>query len=382
MADPPSRWGLLPIHRGNVQLAAFFGLTDASRDAAPISAPMTLDAWHASDNGDASGLWFESFAAGLLFPRAQVWGDTASIARADTAAATRAFAGGRSAHATLPGAANAFLWARGRLLREWPVNHDDDPYAKVRTSNVETLLVSGTLDGATPLSGATRDLLRHLPNGRQVELDGFGHTTDFWNQQPAAGSRLINTYLDRGTVDRSLYTRQRVDATPQLRQTTLAKGLVGLMLLLGAFTVVSLLGMARRAHSGRPFGAKGSAYLRSVHAALLGLGGWFAVTLTALVVLPDTPVDAPLLVMLAVGVPAGLVVHWASRGSMLVLTVASAVLGAWLGFEAAGAPLGLLTAIPGAVAAANLAVIVRTVGLPHSGYAGAGWLRSSSTASA
>jgi len=368
--DMPRRWGPLPIRRGNVQLASFFGLMEASSEAAPLSAPMTFDAWRAASEGDAGGLWFQSLAADLLFPRAMVWGDTASVARADVAAAARHFGAAAPGDSPFGDAVNQFQWAGGRMLREWPANTDDDAYARIRTSQVETLLVSGTLDGATPLGSATRDLLRHLPNGHQVVLEGFGHTTDFWTQQEAAGTRLINTYLDRGRVDDSLYTRQRVDFTPEVRESDLAKGIAGTMVLFAIVTVTSLLWMARRARKGRRFGVKASAFQRSIHAAVLGLGGWFLAALVAMVVLPDTPIDAELLAVLSIGVPVGLAIHWASvdggwaRGTRLAAcatALAGAVLGAWLGFEAPGSALGLLTAIPGAVAAANLAVIVRDV---------------------
>jgi hypothetical protein len=57
-------------------------------------------------------------------------------------------------------------------------------------------------------------LLPHLPNGHQVVLPGFGHTIDFWNVQPTAGSRLVNAFLDSGKVDDSLYTDRDVDFTP------------------------------------------------------------------------------------------------------------------------------------------------------------------------
>ena len=70
----------------------------------------------------------------------------------------------------------------------------------------ETLLIGGTLDFATPPQDATRELLPHLPNGHQVVLAELGHTTDFWSYQPTASSRLVNTFLDSGQVDDSLYT--------------------------------------------------------------------------------------------------------------------------------------------------------------------------------
>ena len=36
---------------------------------------MTLDTWRAAADGDASGLWFQSFMTRLIFPRIQVWGE-------------------------------------------------------------------------------------------------------------------------------------------------------------------------------------------------------------------------------------------------------------------------------------------------------------------
>ena len=96
----------------------------------------------------------------------------------------------------------------GRLLDAWPANPDENLYTRVRDSKVETLLIGGELDFATPPQNATRELLPHLPNGRQVVLPGLGHTDDFWSYEPEASSRLINTYLDSGRVDTSLYTRR------------------------------------------------------------------------------------------------------------------------------------------------------------------------------
>src|SRR3712207_8121031 len=67
-------------------------------------------------------------------------------------------------------------WAGGRMPDEWPRNTDDFPYSRMRTSNVETLLVSGSPDGTTPPS-VTRDLVRHFPN-RSEE-----HTSELQSRQ-------------------------------------------------------------------------------------------------------------------------------------------------------------------------------------------------------
>ena len=122
-----------------------------------------------------------------------------------------------------------FIWAKGGLAGAWPRNPGDSRYSRVRTSNVETLLIGGTLDFATPLDGATKELLPHLPNGRQVVLPGFGHATDFWTYQPKASSHLVNTFLDSGRVDDSLYTPRTMDFEPGMTQTAIAKIVAGAM---------------------------------------------------------------------------------------------------------------------------------------------------------
>ncbi|MGH3058750.1 MAG: hypothetical protein ACRDPP_11000 [Gaiellaceae bacterium] len=56
---------------------------------------------------------------------------------------------------------------------------DAGEYSRVRTSEVETLLIGGALDVATPPQIARRELLPSLPNGRQIVLPAFGHSLDF-----------------------------------------------------------------------------------------------------------------------------------------------------------------------------------------------------------
>ena len=109
---------------------------------------------------------------------------------------------------------------------------------------MSTLLIGGALDLATPPQIATKELLPYLPNGRQVVLAGIGHTTSFWTEQPEASSHLINTFLDSGRVDQSLYKPTRVDFTPEVTQTALAKGIAGSMVGFALLAVLSLLWMA------------------------------------------------------------------------------------------------------------------------------------------
>ena len=89
-------------------------------------------------------------------------------------------------------------------------------------------------------------LLPSLENGQQFLLPGFGHSTDYWDYQPEASGRLINTFFASGEVDDSLYRPQPVDFTPEVTLPALAKGIAGTMVGLALVAIASLLWMAHR----------------------------------------------------------------------------------------------------------------------------------------
>ena len=367
-ADMPGRSWFLPVKGSNVRIASFFGLMETTQETAPLTGPMTLGAWLSAEKGDASGLWLQSFAADLLFPRSFVWGQYASFGRADDKVARRYFAaGGHDVDANLGDAATAFVWGGGELADAWPAAPDEDLYSRVRPSNVETLLVSGELDFSTPPQAVTRELLPSLRNGHQVVLRGFGHTESFWSQQPEAGTHLVNTYLDTGEVDRSLYKPQRVDFTTDVTQTALAKGIAGAIVGLALLMVLSLLLMARRVHKRGGYGRKASMLLRSLYPVVLGLGGWFLAVLIVLTTMPGTPVDGELLSALSIGAPIGLGAYfawvrrdWSARTKSIGFAAAAggALVGAWLGFNVTAGMLALITTIAAAAVGANLTLIL------------------------
>ena len=364
----PHRWWFLPIKRGNVRIATFFGLMNATpAGAGPISAPRTIDAWLAAANGDPSGLWLQSVMAQLVFPSAQVHGDLAAVARSDAAAAKRYFAGAHGRGSILGDASSSFLFADGRIINAWPAGPDDNAYSRVRTSRVPTLLVSGDLDFATPPQTAARELLPHLPNGHQVVLRNLGHADDFWAYEPAAGSQLVNTFLASGRVDASRFTTNRIDFTPRMPQTTLAKIVLVVMVALASLTILSMLLLPLRVHRRVRVGRKSAVAIRSAGLVVIGLGGWLGGVLLALTAMPTVPLDSELLLGVSVGAPVGLTVYWAwvdrgwtvaTKATGLAAALAGALVGAWLGSYAAPVPLAVLTAIAGAAAGGNLLVLV------------------------
>ena len=297
-ADIPDRWLFLPIKRGQrarrlllrahgVDLGGGAALRpDDAR--APGSPP--LRATRAGSGSSRS-------SPTSRFPKSFVWGEMAAAREARRASGERLLRLRRLTEPIRTSAtpATAFIWGGGRLADAWPAAPDESEYSRVRTSNVETLLIGGALDFATPPQIATKELLPYLPNGHQVVLPGFGHTTTFWTEQPEAGSRLINTFLDSGEVDDSLYKPESVDFTPEVTQTALAKGIAGAMVGLALLTVLSLLWMARRVHKRGRFGRKASATLRSLYPIVLGLGGWFLGVLIVVTTMPGVPLDNELL---------------------------------------------------------------------------------------
>ncbi len=361
----PDDWFFLPIAQGTTRVGSFYSLAETTAQNAPLSAPMAIDSWLAGSDGDASGFWFTSLFADVFFPGEFVWGEYAASARLDAQAAKDYFSSGEALDSSLARAATAFGWGGGRLADAWPVTPDEDEYREVRTSNIETLLVGGELDVATPPQWATRDLLPHLPNGQQVVLPGFGHSTSFWLDQPEAGTRLITAFLDSGQVDDSLYGPQPVDFTPEVTQTALGKGIGGAMVGLAVITVLSLLWMAVRRTP--RFGRKKSVLMRSLYPIVLGLGGWFVGVLLVITTMPGVPLDDQRLATLSVGLPVALGIYYAwlnrdwparTRLTGFVAAVVGGLAGAWLGFHAAADLLALVTAIVGAVAGANLALIL------------------------
>jgi pimeloyl-ACP methyl ester carboxylesterase len=370
----PDRWWFLPIREGNVKLGAFFGLMNATTEGAgPLVGPWTIDTLLDADKGDGSGAWLLSLMTQTIFPQAQVWGDVAAVGRSDAAYARRFFARNADRGSGIGSPGTDFYMAGGRLFDSWPSSPDESRYSRVQRSEVETLLIGGELDFATPPQNGMRELLPHLPNGHEFVIPDIGHSDDFWTYQTPASNRLINTFLDSGRVDTTLYERTPVDFTPAFSHGAIASIVLGVMLAWAALMVLSLAWMALRVRWRGGFGRKSSALLRSLYAVVLGLGGWLLGLLVVLATMPGVPVVDELATALSVGTPVGLGVYlaWVNRDwsamtkiTGLAAAVGGALVGARLGFNVTDAGFGLfapLLSIVGAIVGANLTVLALDV---------------------
>ena len=371
----PTRWGPLPIKPGNVKLTTFYGFMHATQASAPLTGPQTIGSWTAAADGDPSGLWLLSLMADLVIPTSHVWGDVAATGQID-AAAGAAYYAGHTGRGTIIG--NPFtdhLWGNGGLVTAWPHAAEVDQYSKLRPTDVDTLLISGDLDFATPAEFATKELLPTLRHGHQLVLHNLGHTGDTWTYETAASSRLINTYFDTGRVDDSAYPQRRMsfDVTPG--QPWLAKIVVASLAGLGAFSLLALALLPLRLRHRTSVGTKTGVVTRAVVAPLAGLGGWCLGLLAVLVLWPSMSVGSAPLAVLTIGAPVALLTYlgwvhrdWSASARVAGLCAATggAAVGAWLGLHAVAGLMSVVTAILGAVLLANLAVLVRdmVVGTP------------------
>jgi hypothetical protein len=138
------------------------------------------------------------------------------------------------------------------------------------------------------------------------------------------------------------------------------------MMALPLVVVLSLLLMWRRSRKRGRFGRTASVLLRSLYTLVLGFGGWFAGVVIVQLAFPAVPLDDVYLAVLSIGVPIGLGIHlaWVNRGLPARATTigflaatASALVGAWLGFQATTGLMAVITTIVGAAVGANLAVL-------------------------
>ncbi len=229
----PERWLLMPIDPGKVRFITHFLLFHRG------TAATVFDAYLAAERGDPSGLVLLSLAYDFMIPSAVTWGDWAAKGSVDYDPERDWITDMDPPNSILGSPTSFFVGAAIQLSGGWPVAPMPDEFHEVQPSEVETLLVSGSIDYSTPSHYATEELLPALKNGEQVILSEFGHFSDVWDFQSQATRRLLVTFYDTGEVDDSLFTYQPMDfhvglGFPELAKIALAVVVVviaGLVLL-------------------------------------------------------------------------------------------------------------------------------------------------------
>ena len=219
--DMPGRWLLLPINPGKVKAAAFVMLFNRK------NAAMVYDAFFAAGRGDPSGLALMSLMFDLVVPSMFTWGDFFSKGFSADYDPSSDYATELNPPGSILGSPLSYLfWGSGLA---WPVKRIPDEYQQVQFTNVETLLVSGSIDFSTPAEYASRELLPGLRRGHQVILPEMGHVGDVWGLQPEATLHLLTTFYDSGRVDDSHFHYQPMDFRVPMGFPKLAKIAVGVV---------------------------------------------------------------------------------------------------------------------------------------------------------
>jgi len=226
----PKRWLLIPIDPGKVRFITHFMLFHRGTAAA------VFDAYLAAAGGDPSGFALMSLAYDFMIPSALTWGDWAAKGSIDYDPGRDWLTEMDPPDSTLGAPTSLLVGGAAQLSGGWPVPPMPEEFREVRPSDVETLLVSGSIDYSTPPQFATQELLPALENGKQVILSEFGHVTDIWSLQPEAIQHLLVTYYNTGEVDDSLFVYQPMSYEVGLMSfPLLAKVLVA------AFVLISVL---------------------------------------------------------------------------------------------------------------------------------------------
>jgi pimeloyl-ACP methyl ester carboxylesterase len=108
----------------------------------------------------------------------------------------------------------------------WPADPVPQEFRRDPPLAAETLILSGSLDFASPHEYVERELLPQLEHGHLVVLPEMGHT-DVVRLQPQAFDHAAVRFFRHGEVDTSRFVHQPVDFTPEQRLQDLALELLG-----------------------------------------------------------------------------------------------------------------------------------------------------------
>ncbi|HEX7551920.1 MAG TPA: alpha/beta hydrolase [Geothrix sp.] len=222
----PKHWIGIPIDPGKVRTLAFMLLYSRK------SAAMALDAYAAADRGDASGLAALSTMMTMMGGRQgdRPLGDFYCKGVLDYQPGRDYLADARRPGAILGAPFSELIWGPLTEGCPWPTTQASGDLGRLRPSDVETLLVSGTLDVSTPAQVATREVMPFLRHGRQIILPGKSHL-DLFQEQPEAFETLAVSFFETGHADDSGFANAPEGLGGGMRLPTLVKlGAVGLIL--------------------------------------------------------------------------------------------------------------------------------------------------------
>jgi pimeloyl-ACP methyl ester carboxylesterase len=196
----PDNWLFFDINPGKVKLVTFFMLYHRA-EAAKV-----FDAYVAAKNGDPSGLAFMSMAYDFALPSSVIWGDFASKSFSADYDSTRDYFNEMEPENSIIGSPMGKLAWASLQFGSWPIKQIPKEFRQLQHSDVETLIISGSIDFSTPAEFATNELLPYLSRGKQVIISEVGHVKDVYRIKPEITERLLMSFYSTGVPDESLNT--------------------------------------------------------------------------------------------------------------------------------------------------------------------------------
>ena len=205
----PDSWLAFGINKSKVKLATFVSLYHRN-EAAKV-----FDAYIAAENGDPSGLALLTLAYDFSMPNSVIWGDFAAKSYSADFDSKRQYAKEMDPTDSVMGSPLGKLAWGSLELSNWPTAMIPDQYRYIRESNVETLVLSGSVDFSTPAEWTSKELAPNLKRGKHIILAELGHRRDIYNVNPEVTQELITNYFLTGTVDESKvkYTQMNFESS-------------------------------------------------------------------------------------------------------------------------------------------------------------------------
>jgi pimeloyl-ACP methyl ester carboxylesterase len=231
----PERWLFFSIDPGTVRMGTH-GMFFSNPNM-----PMVFDAYLAAGEGDPSGLAMMSLM-GSVMPFNAIFGDQFSKAGSVDLEKYRGIESVNLGNSIMGAPMAEGVWT---MAEGWPIELIPKDLREFQESDVEMLLVNGTVDFSTPPT-ALDEARPYFHKAQMVLLPELSHVEDVYTQQPQAFERLITSYYDTGVADDSLYVYQPLGFKPSTSATVIAKLLVAAMVLLLGLLILGIVLVVHR----------------------------------------------------------------------------------------------------------------------------------------
>jgi pimeloyl-ACP methyl ester carboxylesterase len=205
----PTRWLFFNIDPDTIRLGTQFVFLDNP------NMPMIFDAYLAAAEGDPSGLAMLNLMTSLAPIDRQIFGDLSNKAGTLDLEKYNGIESVSLGDSIMGAPMSEYIWP---LAKEWPLELIAKDLREFQETDVEMLLVNGTVDFSTPPT-ALDEVKPYFHRAQIVLLPEFSHITDIMKTlQPEAFERLVTSYYDTGVADISLYVYEPLSFEPSLNR--------------------------------------------------------------------------------------------------------------------------------------------------------------------